>query len=1108
MYSGDNYTPTYYRPYTSDDEEDSGDEGASSITGISGGTETTDSSSTSSIDYGAPKALVRAAGISWSNDTQQLRYDTGFKYDGRFVSYGAFDYKTAAAATASARASAITSNTPFMDYGGTKMETKAVAANSLIVMNSRDRDRQVYPQPTAVTLRLPRVYKNITAIQFNQIKLLSAFYYFRPEKGNTTFYLQETGRTPPSSTVIAGAPSNGFPITIESGSYDINSLLTQLNMKMNMYPIFYYFPNGFADFIPSFRVAGDLGVNFNQVGDYYYDILNAAYITPPKLTLTYVVQGFFVTRFPNQTSYSPTELLAAYYYPPLKLYLLQNLSLATLPSPSSSVPYVAGTPFFVGQVNLTLTTSAGDLLPEETPLTRVLYTSQGLADPVVAEVISNNTFFLDDFRTLNTFKNTPVNKYVASVDTTQNIVTFTSPNLNTSLTTMIQTQYSNSFLNELADRGVTQTDFATSNALLQQNNAVLLSMYGAIQTALQTTFAVPYSTYSLSYLANSSNPIYIQNNTHLSNQTVSAETPISNYSLQVDPPLGAWSIPAATLSNAPNYINSNIVFNTFFDITTNLPTTTPLLNATTSNIFTNPVTLSADCVVPVAAEQYTIFTITSPVRQTLQVETLPRPVKYRYPAYNSNNYSSSIRTLFNYTYNFLDNSNFDATLPSDYVMEGGGSWSSLMISLQTTFGSIPTTFAANTISATTVLGALFYTFTAPTVTSPPANSVNKYPIQVSFSSSSSSSSSSPFTAIMYHDRAALMADVHNLYKENSNNFKMNVTSATGQSNVITLTWNVYEQNTYYILVRPASVPFSAFSVTPTFAYPSGTSYTSFTTTVSPTFDPTIDPTSHNFYSNFNYAQVYDPDWIRLPISNAHVGPTIYIPTSNQSLPPPSIGYDINGNSFDLTDYRPFSLYTRQTTINPNYNFDPIGSNSDLFNYISPYSTTFQSYFYTGSSNYLSSGSNQTAITSPSTYPTSRQYKLLNWQDGTYLGTTPTLLTTSNILSNINPTFYKVPFSRASTNSNSIGGYTYDVSSNLSVEGGVCGFIILPNTGVWNLTEITFTSAVMNKSNNSNHNIAAIGIFNTASISGIATSNIALSNALLTLPFSRRIYYLP
>ena len=1083
MYGNNNYQrQSYYRPYSSDSEERATDSDTESTT------TTTDSewSTTSSYDpeFSSPKALIKAAGIPLNTVKEQL--DFGVDQISKHTNYAYYEPPPPG------------SN---IDYGNTVFNTNNGTLDNIIILNSRDRDRQVYPQPTNVVLRLPRVYKHITRVAFTDWKMLSAFYYFRPDKGNVTYYIEEQGRTNPF--YIQGTPSNAFPVTIDTGSYDINSLLKQLNQKMNLYPIFYYFVGGFTQFAQDFSSTGDLGTGFNEVGDYFYDIANNVYVSPPTLTKTYVTQTFFQNRYTNKTSFTLPEILCAYFYPPLKLYLLENL--ANL----SNI-----------KLNLTLTTSASNLLPFETPLSRVLYTFQGLDDPVVGEVITNNSIFLESFRTQNTFLNALVNKYVASVDSTQNLISIASPNLNTSLMTLLGNQYTAAFNSELLKRGLTLSNYNASNAQLVLLNTTLLSMYAYFQTQLAITYAVNYNTYSLSYLATPSYQIYIRDGhnatnvetTLTSNILYSGQIPLSNYSLLEDPPVGDWSNLVSTQSNTFTLINNQpSPFINYYSIYYNGPLNTPIVNSNTSNIYINLRSRSADLIVPVTAEKYSVLAFTTPVRQTLQIETLPRPTQYRYPAYNAKYNSQTIKTLFNYNYEFIDNSNSDISLPSDYV-QAGGTWDMLIntvsdIQFAQSYAQGLSNAGAytRTCGPFTVFTSLFYKVTVPAVTDPGTNTVNKYSFSVDLLPGEGTTFATPITVFMYHDRSVFMADIGNQFNENPINYKITSNSPAGASN-LTINWNAYENNTYYLLIRPTQIPFSKFSVQPVFYFPNNSNVTAFTTEITSTFDPTIDPTTDpNFFGNFNYAKVYDPDYIRLPISSNLWGTETPSLDSNNTVVTtfaPPIGYDTYGNSYDLTDYRPFSRLTGATALTTKYYYDPIGLNQDYFNFISPYSTSNESYFYTGSLNSILIGSNQIYSNVPGPI-SEREYKLLNWNDGTYIGPQIT-----NTLSNINTIHTKKSFSLASTSNIPIGGYLYDANSNLSLYDGACGFTFLPDDGVWNLKSLTFNSAVMSKSNNNNQNIAYIGIYNTVQIYDGSVGLVALSNALVVLELSRRQYYLP
>ena len=172
MYGG--YQPSYYRPYRSDSEDESD---TYSTTSSTSSRITTSTTSSDEFDYRSPMALIKAAGIPLSNTRIQLDY--GVNYIEKHFGYAEYIPPPP-------------NSNSF--YGETKFASGTNRLESIILLNSRDRDRLVYPQPTNLVLRLPRVYKKIVNLQFSQLKLLSAFYYFRLNKGNTTFYIQEQDR--------------------------------------------------------------------------------------------------------------------------------------------------------------------------------------------------------------------------------------------------------------------------------------------------------------------------------------------------------------------------------------------------------------------------------------------------------------------------------------------------------------------------------------------------------------------------------------------------------------------------------------------------------------------------------------------------------------------------------------------------------------------------------------------------------------------------------------------------------------------------------------------------------------------------------------------------
>lgn len=137
-----------------------------------------------------------------------------------------------------------------------KPATKSIT--NVVMLDSVNRDTQAYPQPTNVTLRLPRTYKNVTGFSILQIKLLSAFYYFSVAKQNIDISILGIGRY----MVNAGQTVDNIIVnTLREGTYDINGLIAEITTQLNRTPIFYDFINGFQDFATKFSVTGDFSPN-------------------------------------------------------------------------------------------------------------------------------------------------------------------------------------------------------------------------------------------------------------------------------------------------------------------------------------------------------------------------------------------------------------------------------------------------------------------------------------------------------------------------------------------------------------------------------------------------------------------------------------------------------------------------------------------------------------------------------------------------------------------------------------------------------------------------------------------------------------------------------
>lgn len=121
---------------------------------------------------------MTAAGPAFPKQNQQLRY--GRNRIGRRTAYSAIDEAFTESDTVKA----------LPQYGKTSAEVKEIDNNPILI-DSKKRFLPLYAQPTFFSTRLPRVYRNITALNFAQINFLNRLYYFRPSKNNISFSINK-----------------------------------------------------------------------------------------------------------------------------------------------------------------------------------------------------------------------------------------------------------------------------------------------------------------------------------------------------------------------------------------------------------------------------------------------------------------------------------------------------------------------------------------------------------------------------------------------------------------------------------------------------------------------------------------------------------------------------------------------------------------------------------------------------------------------------------------------------------------------------------------------------------------------------------------------------
>ena len=1087
---------SFYQPYVSDSED------SASIT--SSDTSDTEDSMTND-PIGSKKFLTQIGGINLDPVDKQigLRIQPKVKRGG--VEYSEFDLSGVKG--------------DGLGFTGTKFDMATGTYTTILMINSRDRDSQVYPQPTFFTIRLPRTYRNITSFQITQMKLLSSFFYFRNDKGNTTMDVLEQGRT-----IIDNGETvdNIITVRIREGTYNIDSLLSELQTQMNRTPLFFYYPNGFSDFITQFTAAGDLSVNFNQPGDNFYNTLTDQFIANP--TVEQIVTTYFASRYAGLSIYTLAQVKVAYYYPVLYEMILD--------------------PEFAGQLNLTLSTSGPQLLPGETVKSRIVYTFQGLNDGVIQEIIDNNlqiltkpgVSILDNYRTLHTFVYSLVNEYNCSYEQNNNRVIISTSRLNTSLFNLLNQQAALALVDTLNSYGLTLQQY--SNLLLSNTlyTAVFTNMYNYMQSNFATNFAVDFGTYTPQFYTNVSNAPYLQNGigavgvaTGYSLAVLSSGLePINSSTQNLQSFPVYWpqitSTPSSDVSGNVMFVGSglgtrvqdisadfmNVVYNTLGG---NVQTNQKLID-NSGNIFINPTFGAGDCVTPILNSQYTVFRFRSYVRQTLQVETLPLPYYYRFPTVNLTNFNTPIPLYFDASYSYVN---------SPYLT-------------RTDISSVSLTFAQPYSNAYTASkdflftvnnSRRFYTFTAPqprarTGAHPLLTDASgyKYPLTISIIANNFLGtpivSPSIMNAYFYHDQGAFYADVSANRNENPYHYKEFVQLATDASSV-SFTTNVFAGNQYYIILRSSNVSFQDVRLKLLAYYPNQYSTPiaryQFQQNIDPYSTPTLEyPVSTDVSYNQIYAIQYDRDFIRLPTASNLMGPDPSSQAFNKFLPVSeiAIGYDISGVSTDLTDYRGFNSNILGNVPYAGFRADPVSRFN--FQVLSPYNTQTSNYFYTGSSNALLAPVNNRPYTAKRV--PNRQYKIVNWYDTQYI---PPQVNQRGI-----PNSNFVAKSRVVDASyGSLVGYVYDSSGNpgglqtgITLDRGVIGFGFLPQEGVWDVEEVVFKTAYMERpalaSNftNPNKNIKYLGIYPTSYVSGVQTSDISLNEALFKLDASGVYAYTP
>jgi len=978
-------------------------------------------------------------------------------------------------------------------YGKTKFETARKEVTTLFLIDSKNRDKSAFPQPTNFTLKPPRVYKNVVSIQVTQIKLLSSFFYFRAAKGNTFLPVIERGRESINKFL-------GFPLTesieIAEGSYNISELLSNLQTQMNFTPLFYDYPTGFSGFVNAFTTNGDFSVNFNQPGDTYYDALNNKYITNP--TMDQITSYYWGSRYASLTQYTISQVKVAYYYPVLYELVLDPTDTAVYPYLDLDVP--------------------GNLLSEgDTVYTHIVFNSSGLNDPIILFLVNKNINILDTYRTSHTFRFSLINQYRLSYDTNSLRVNILAVSLNTSLVNLINNTNTRNLTTAIQNAGLNLQQFSNTSNTLNQAKVIFSDMYNFIQNQLTTYFAVGYATYAQEYFLNTNNIIFIQNGLtasgvrtgYTTEYLTSGTVPITSTVVQYSNSPGYWPRFLSTNSiNTSGYrYSGGISSDGLNPSTAMIPYSVGLSNfqfglqtIDSSNYFiqTSRSSRSVDCLINIEPAKYTVFKFRSQTRQTLEVETLPMPYYYRFSGYNAaGSYlgvldpdnSNVPQKYFSTPYNFLYISTNFLMDSSNYI------YNDLSVVPSRPFNTALFSSIQNPLNVQS--NYTQFQFTAPWPPGIVSTGLYVYNTKLAFvsmvadSPTISTNFTTAATGFVYHDRGAFMADLATPYrrKENPLHYVVSTSVATSES-ALTINISTFSGQTYYTIMRTDGLSFGNMQFKPV-VY-TDTKYVQINTDYV-NFSPFGDPSAASNLANLPFVENYNTDYLRLPSLSTLQGidPSNPIYAKNTSVQNKPIGYDISGVSNDATDYRGYIENYPGFVPNSILRIDPL--NTYTFQSITPFNSNDGGYFGPGTENSILEPVTNTVYNYKGA--STAQIKIVHWYDDYYIPTQDEdAFTTSN-------TIRRSPY--VCSIQEFVRGYPLNASNVIQFGRGINAIGFLPTDGVYQVSSFTFKSAIYPLGEISttvedpNTLIKHIGIFSGQSLAGKA---VQISSALTVLSF--------
>lgn len=703
---------------------------------------------------------------------------------------------------------------------GTKFESEASKNTTLFMINSRDRDATVYPQPTFFTIRLPKVYKSVKTINITQLNLLNSFFNFSASAGNTTMYVYEQGRMVPDLTTGVDV-SNAVKITIRDGTYTTDTLVTELTNALNATPIFADIT--LASFISGFQSTGDFSPLFNSPGAVVYDSLTQTYNR--NQTINDIVARYFQTNVlgVGTISYSYNQCLVAYYYPIVKEMIVAQQD----PLPFSVV---------------------GQTVPPgfESWYYYIVFAYTGLSDPYITAIVgdSGNQSIFNTYRAQNTFLYSLVNQYNCTYNTQQGRLVINAPSLNQSIKTDLANQYQY-YLNQLISSNFGNIDnFNNQYNVISGSNSILIEFYNFIQSRFSSNFGVNFGTYTANFFANSNNQISIYNTLNRYGWNLALTAGVSESTISSNMPA----------DQVPNYWSNIVIPQSNFDVGGPFQSY-PFVSTYTVPAFpSNELFFSnagenqfgyTDYFFPIHPTQYARTTFSSRCRQDINIMTLPRLQSERGPGteevYNLGStltqtpllFDTSEYSAFSTTYILTDVSGnlsfnmytiYQSMFKSPDYMRALDEWLANMTPqilagqrVQPTNANYGQRPPANDIVLTTYKPYIFFQIAADKYFAEPNARFN-----ISFYVESQDGNPFPVPLVLtwYKDRAGFMADVANDlvgdFEENPRHYFQQDDVPAGVSSYSMVVPTLNNQQTYMMIHTgnrnnvPSSIPLRVF----------------------------------------------------------------------------------------------------------------------------------------------------------------------------------------------------------------------------------------------------------------------------------------------------------